>query len=117
MCIRDSSIGIPSDTPYYVKALDIEKNYLVVAKREELYSSEMIVKDVNFIAFPRLQRPIEAMVKVRYQHKETLAKLIPIKESIVKIIFAEPQFGITPGQAAVFYKGDICLGGGWITKS
>jgi len=111
------SIGIPSDTPYYVKALDIEKNYLVVAKREELYSSEMIVKDVNFIAFPRLQRPIEAMVKVRYQHKETLAKIIPIKESIVKIIFAEPQFGITPGQAAVFYKGDICLGGGWITKS
>lgn len=109
-------IGIPEATPYYVRALDVKQNRLVVAKREELYSSEMIVKDVNFIAFQKLQKPVQAIVKVRYQHPGAWATLLPLTDNKIKVMFAEPQFGITPGQAAVFYKEDICLGGGWISQ-
>lgn len=107
-------IGIPEATPYYVKALDIKQNRLIVAKREELYSSEMTVKDANFIAFQKLQRPVQAIVKIRYQHPGAWATLFPPTDNAIKVVFTEPQFGITPGQAAVFYKEDICLGGGWI---
>lgn len=109
-------IGIPEATPYYVKALDVKQNRLIVAKREEVYSSEMIVKDVNFIAFQKLQKPIPAIVKVRYQHPGERATLLPLTDNIIKVVFTEPQFGITPGQAAVFYEGDVCLGGGWIVN-
>ncbi|MBC7189008.1 tRNA 2-thiouridine(34) synthase MnmA, partial [Candidatus Aerophobetes bacterium] len=53
---------------------------------------------------------------IRYQQPESPAKICPLGEKKVRVDFLKPQWAITPGQAAVFYRGDILLGGGWIEK-
>ncbi|HEX7928835.1 MAG TPA: aminomethyltransferase beta-barrel domain-containing protein, partial [bacterium] len=58
--------------------------------------------------------PIDAVVKIRYAHEGTPACITPTGPGTVSIAFAAPVRAITPGQAAVFYDGDVLLGGGWI---
>ena len=55
-----------------------------------------------------------AEVQIRYRHAAAPATLRPLGDGRVEAVFDEPQRAITPGQAAVFYDGDVCLGGGWI---
>ena len=115
-------IGLSSGKPLYVLGLNSQKNEVVVGTRDEGYGKEFIVEESNFISGDKLESEIEAMVKIRYLHSPALASLIPVKgetlplqgESL-RVIFKEPQWGITPGQSAVFYHGDIVLGGGIIT--
>jgi tRNA-specific 2-thiouridylase len=53
-------------------------------------------------------------VKIRYRHAEATARLVPLDHGRVQVEFEVPQRAVAPGQAAVFYDGDVCLGGGWI---
>ncbi len=110
-------IGICAKEPYYVRRIDIENNRLIVAPRRELFFKEMIVARVNFFPFERLGKKLEAMVKVRYKHEPAAAVIEPLEEDTVKVIFTTPQFGVTPGQIAAFYQGEICLGGGIIKSA
>ncbi len=96
--------------PYYVLDKDTKKNVLIVTKNErDLYKKELIVKDVNWISKKKL--PLKVMAKIRYRHK--LASAVVDKN---KVIFTKPQRAITPGQSAVFYKGQELLGGGIILR-
>ena len=107
-------LGISYKEPLYVIELDTIKNEVVVGTEEELYSNELIAKELNFLIDIDLSTEIDIKAKVRYRAKEAEAKL-EIKDSkIAKVKFVEPQRAITPGQSVVFYLEDVVLGGGKI---
>ena len=74
----------------------------------------MIVKDVNLLAIDDITEPIKVNTKIRYSAKEVPSTVYKIDESTVKVVFDEAVRGATPGQSAVFYDGDIVVGGGKI---
>ncbi len=74
----------------------------------------LIAKDVNWISWPGLSAPARARVKIRNRHLPAAATLYPLEDGRVEVRFDEPQRAVTPGQGAVFYEGDLVLGGGWI---
>ena len=71
---------------------------------------------MNFLALDGLSKSIEVKAKIRYNHREAKARLIPFQSDSAKVFFKEPQRAITPGQSVVFYRGDIVLGGGIIVN-
>ena len=94
--------------PLFVLGFNKKKNEVIVGEESELYKKEIIVKDINLLLEDTVLDEIE--VKTRYSSK--LAKARIIKEqgsSTIKVIFEEPQRAVTPGQSAVFYKGDVVL--------
>jgi tRNA-uridine 2-sulfurtransferase len=107
-------IGLAAPEPLYVVALDAIKNRVVVGSREETHGIECTVDRVNWVSIPQPTIPIRAEVQVRYRSSAVPVSVIPLAGDKVKLVFDEPQFGITPGQAAVWYDGDIVLGGGII---
>ena len=98
----------------YVVALNVEKNEVVLGDNEALFRDNLICKDVNFISIEELREPLFVMAKIRYSAKPEKAKLIPLENRNVKVIFDIPQRAITPGQAVVFYNDDVVVGGGTI---
>ena len=102
--------------PLYVIGIDREKNTIIVGEEEEVYGDTFLVESVNWIA-PRETIPFrQTQVKIRYNHPGSEAGLSPRGEGELEVKFKSPQKAITPGQAAVFYDGDIVLGGGWIKE-
>jgi tRNA-specific 2-thiouridylase len=72
------------------------------------------VRDINWISFATLESPVRASVKIRHRHEPAEATIEPLSDTSLRVKFDQPQRAITPGQAAVFYSGDVVLGGGWI---
>jgi tRNA-specific 2-thiouridylase len=107
-------LGLSTGQPMYVVALDRAQNRLVVGEDRELRSTSCDVRDINWISCATLESPIDAMVRVRNRHEPAAAQIAPLDATTARITFADPQRAITPGQAAVFYRGDEVLGGGWI---
>lgn len=105
-------IGITREHPLYVIAINKKNNAIVVGKREEVYSDELIANDINFIAISELKEPIKVEAKIRYRHKASPATVIPLNGDKVQVKFDQPQWAITPGQSVVFYIGDTVIGGG-----
>jgi len=108
-------IDCPAAFPYYVLRKERDGNRLIVGPRSELYAAACRVSAVNWIA-PRPEAPIAARVRVRYRSPETPARILPcgIGAASVEVVFEAPQPAIAPGQAAVFYRDDEVLGGGFI---
>lgn len=113
---QHKGLGISSEEPLYVKEINTKENSVTLCKEQELYSKEVIVRDINWIAGEAPKGEIRCKAKIRYRQKEQWATVMLIGETTVKIVFDEPQRAITPGQAAVLYNGDIVLGGGTISK-
>lgn len=86
---------------------------VLLGENEKLFSSRVQVSDVNFIPFDRLDAPIRAQAKLRYTPNAADCTIFPTEEGAV-LEFDQPQRAVTPGQAAVFYDGDLLLGGGTI---
>jgi len=107
-------IGISSSSPLYVIEKDLDRNTLIVGKCEELGRQDMVVKDVNWVTVEPPEKSFRALVKIRYKSIETDCQVIQLAGQRVHVLFNEPIRSITPGQAAVFYVGDVCLGGGLI---
>ncbi len=107
-------LGIASSVPLYVIAKNAKSNELIVGEANELGSSELIAKDVNWISGETPDGSFRAEVKIRYTAKEAEALVVPLDGGQVKVQFDAPQRDITAGQAAVFYQGNILLGGGII---
>jgi tRNA-uridine 2-sulfurtransferase len=107
-------IGIASPDPLYVVKIDVPRNRLVVGKRSEIYSGSFVATGVNWLSMATPEGSIRAKVRIRYRSPEAPATITPIETNRVSVEFDEPQAAVTPGQAAVFYDGDIVVGGGWI---
>lgn len=106
-------LGISNKEPLFVIDFNKEKNELIIGEKEKLYRKDFIVSDTNFLLFEELKEEINVGVKIRYCSEIYDATIAPYKE-YVKVVFSNPQKAVTPGQSAVFYKGDIVLGGGKI---
>jgi len=88
---------------------------VTVGANDQLLRARLTAADVNWVSWPELSRPARAQVKIRHRHEPAAAMLYPAADSTrIEVHFDEPQRAITPGQAAVFYDGDLVLGGGWI---
>lgn len=109
-------LGIAAAEPLYVVKLDSVMNRVVVGNRASCASVDCTVGRLNWVSIPEPTTPIRAQVQVRYRSSAVPVNVIPLVESRVKLVFDEPQFGITPGQAAVLYDGEMLLGGGLIEK-
>jgi tRNA-specific 2-thiouridylase len=109
-------LGISAEEPLYVTAIVSERNAIVVGSKEEVYGTELIASDLNWISLAKLEQPITTKAKIRYLHKEAEAVIAPVDEDKVYIKFKEPQMAITPGQAIVFYDGNTVIGGGTIEQ-
>jgi tRNA-specific 2-thiouridylase len=108
-------LGIAAAEPLYVIALDAGRNKVIVGDRSSATQPECTAYRVNWVSIPAPINPIRASVQVRYRSAAVPVNVIPLDDgSRIKLIFDEPQFGITAGQAAVLYDGDILLGGGII---
>lgn len=107
-------LGIAYSEPLFVIGFKLEKNELIVGTEKEIYQKEMLVSQVNFLLMDKLEEPMKVMVKTRYSSKEYPATIGMIGEDTIKVVFDEEVARITPGQSAVFYIGDIVLGGGKI---
>ena len=109
-------LGIAYSEPLYVIRLDVKKNEVIVGKEEELYSTSVYSRELNFLVFKELKEERKVTAKIRYRSKEAEAILKPIDRQTVKLEFLNPQRAITPGQSVVFYEEDVVLGGGKIIQ-
>jgi len=112
-----SGLGISAPHPLYVIHKDIENNALIVGPKESLGRSQLIARSVNWIAGTPPERSLRAQIKIRYQAKLAWGLVTPLAGDSVNIEFDEPLRDITPGQAAVIYDGEVCLGGGVIESN
>ena len=90
-----------------------EKNEVIVGEQRDLFKDEILVNEVNLLLFDELKEPLEVEVKTRYSSNQAPA-VITFQGDNIKVKFKEPQRAMTPGQSAVFYIGDIVVGGGKI---
>ena len=109
-------IGISHKRPYYVIRIDAQNNAIYVGERKDVFKSQLIATDLNFIPFDKLDKPLEVMAKVRYFSALFAANIEPFENKMVKVTFKKPQLALTPGQSVVFYQGDVVLGGGIIEE-
>ena len=107
-------LGIAASEPLYVVKLDAVMNRVIVGDRHAGGRLDCTVSRMNWVSIAEPSSPIQAEVKIRYRSQPVSAQIIPLGNSRVKIMFDEHQFGVTPGQAAVLYKGEMVLGGGII---
>jgi tRNA-specific 2-thiouridylase len=107
-------LGIASPVPLYVLGKNAITNTLVVGTHEELGSRELTARDVNWVDRDVRIEPFRAEVKIRYTAKEAWAWVTPRNEGEVQVQFDAPQRDITAGQAAVFFQGNVVIGGGII---
>lgn len=110
-------LGIAAGKPLYVVELDYDKNQVVVGSDKDVFASELIADDFNFITIDSLEKPMTVSAKIRYGAKEGMARIIPLADGKVHVKFDEPQRAVTPGQSVVFYDGDMVIGGGIIIKA
>lgn len=111
-------LGLALGKPMYVVKLDPERNAVILGEAHEVFSDGLVAGELNFIPFDRLAGPLEVTAKVRYSAKEAPAIIRPgEREGEAIVSFATPQRAITPGQAVVFYDGDVVVGGGTILKA
>lgn len=107
-------LGLPDTTPFYVLGFNVEKKQVIIGKKEDLYRQDCIVEKVNWVSIREITQALEVKTRIRYKHREALAILTPVDTATVRVRFQEPQKAITPGQVAVFYEGDVVVGGGFI---
>ena len=108
-------LGVATGSPLYVIQLKGDARQIVVGSQDELYSRTLRAHRVNLISLDDLRQPMRVSVKIRHKHQPAAATIEKISEDEILVTFDEPQRAVTPGQAAVFYDGDIVVGGGWIT--
>ena len=109
-------LGIAAAEPLYVVKLDAVMNRVVVGDRSAGGRLECQVQRINWLSISEPKTPIRAEVQIRYRSQPVPVNIIPLANNRARLIFEEPQFGVTPGQAAVWYDGETLLGGGIIEQ-
>ncbi|MFQ1005685.1 tRNA 2-thiouridine(34) synthase MnmA [Gilliamella sp. B2717] len=107
------------DTPWYVVDKDIKNNELIVAQGHDhpaLFSDGLIAQQLHWVDRKAVTKPFTCTVKTRYRQQDIQCQVNPISEDKIEVIFANPVAAVTPGQSAVFYQDEVCLGGGIIEE-
>ncbi len=107
-------LGIAASAPLYVLEKDSVRNALIVGKKDELGGRALTAGQVNWVSGIPPETPLRVEVKIRYKARRAWGTVTLQENGQVEVIFDEPLRDITPGQAAVFYDGEVCLGGGII---
>jgi tRNA-uridine 2-sulfurtransferase len=107
-------LGVATGAPLYVIQIKGDARQVVVGNEQELYSRTLRTRRVNLISTADLCEPMRVSVKIRHKHAGASATIESSSGDEVVVTFDEPQRAVTPGQAAVFYDGDVVVGGGWI---
>lgn len=105
------------ENAWYVVEKDLKNNVLVVAQGHDnsaLQSSGLIAKQLTWVSEQPLRETLRCTVKTRYRQTDIPCVVVPVDEDTAEVRFDEPQIAVTPGQSAVFYQGEECLGGGVI---
>ncbi|MEH6710226.1 tRNA 2-thiouridine(34) synthase MnmA [Paraglaciecola polaris] len=105
------------EEPWYVVDKDMQRNVLVVgqgADHPRLYSNGLIANQLHWVDRNGPQSPVKCTVKTRYRQQDIPCTLTPDADGSVTVLFDKPQKAVTPGQSAVFYADEVCLGGGII---
>lgn len=110
-------LGISFPEPSYVQRMDRENNSVTVAQRHEVYFSSCYVAQLNWLVPPNRWPKGEIHTHIRYNHDGVESDVEIDKNSTATVKFESPQFAVAPGQSAVFYAGDVLLGGGIITAA
>jgi len=107
-------LGIATGSPLYVIQISGAQKQVVVGGAEHLYSRTLRARRVNLVSADDLREPMRVTVKIRHRHEPAPAMIESGGADEILVTFDQPQRAITPGQAAVFYDGDVVVGGGWI---
>ncbi|WP_373925494.1 tRNA 2-thiouridine(34) synthase MnmA [Bacillus sp. D386] len=108
-----------SGEPWFAVGKDLENNVLLVEQgfhHDSLYSDSIIADKMNWISERKPGDTFECTAKFRYRQADNKVTVKVLDDNQAEVIFAEPIRAVTPGQAAVFYDGEVCLGGGTIDK-
>ncbi|MCZ4058663.1 tRNA 2-thiouridine(34) synthase MnmA [Pantoea sp. LMR881] len=107
------------DDPWYVVDKDVARNRLIVAQGSDhprLMSVGLIAQQLHWVSRQPVTAPLRCSVKTRYRQTDIPCEIIPHGDDRIEVRFDEPVAAVTPGQSAVFYLGDVCLGGGIIEE-
>ena len=108
-----------SDDPWYVVDKDVANNRLIVAQGADhprLMSVGLIAQQLHWVDRQPLRAPLQCVVKTRYRQEDIPCVVTPLDDDRIEVRFGQPVAAVTPGQSAVFYLGEICLGGGIIEQ-
>jgi tRNA-specific 2-thiouridylase len=108
-------LGVATGSPLYVLQIKGDARQVVVGGGENLYFNTLRAHRINLISVDDLHVPMRVSVKIRHRHEPAAALIEESGDDEILVTFDEPQRAITPGQAAVFYDGDVVVGGGWIS--
>jgi tRNA-specific 2-thiouridylase len=107
-------LGVAVGDPMYVVEIQPAGRRVVVGPRQELLRKRFLAAGLNWISIAELKEPLRVHAKIRHQFRPAPALVRPTTPLQVEVEFDEPQPAVTPGQAVVFYDGDLVIGGGWI---
>ncbi|MGV1718806.1 tRNA 2-thiouridine(34) synthase MnmA [Vibrio furnissii] len=108
-----------SEDPWYVAEKDLKRNVLIAVQGADhplLKSNGLIASQLHWVDRMPMTEPMRCTVKTRYRQTDIQCTVTPVDENTIKVMFDEPQVAVTPGQSAVFYQGEVCLGGGIIEE-
>ncbi|WP_262508730.1 tRNA 2-thiouridine(34) synthase MnmA, partial [Ursidibacter maritimus] len=108
-----------SENAWYVVEKDLINNVLIVAQGQDnsaLLSTGLIASQLHWVDRQAIRENLRCTVKTRYRQADISCEIIPIDDENIRVVFDEPQIAVTPGQSAVFYQGEVCLGGGIIEE-
>jgi tRNA-specific 2-thiouridylase len=107
-------LGLSSPVRLYVVGIDATDKTVTVGPREALERTDLTANGVNWIAGTAPAAGTRVTAQIRYRHREAAATLTPGDNATARVTFDEPQHAVAPGQAVVFYQGEVVMGGGWI---
>ncbi len=107
-------LRVAAPEPLYVIATNPATQQVIVGRNDDLLRSDFTVREMNWVSIAEPAEPVRAQVRIRNKHVPAAATVCALPGGRASVSFDEPQRAVTPGQAAVFYDGDLVLGGGWI---
>lgn len=109
-------LGLSLGKPAFVVEIRPDTNEVVIGDNSDVFSDTLYADNVNLMAIEEIEGKLKVEAKIRYSHKPASCTIEMVDEDTLKCVFDEPQRAITPGQAVVFYDGDILIGGGNIIR-